>query len=70
MIFLTASSPSALSLLEDNLWTKRDDDHEKLYRKFLNNWEKYFTEEEYQRRLEEAACQRMRNAMMMMNVKQ
>ena len=68
MIFLTASSPSALSLLEDNLWTKRDDDLEKLYRKFLNTWENYFTEEEYQRRLEEAACQRMRNAMMMMNV--
>ena len=57
------------SLRQQYIWRRTDNDLEKLYKKFLKNWEKYFTEEEYQRRLEEAACQRMRNAMMM-NVRQ
>ena len=71
-VFFTASCHLTLnnSPLEENLWTKKDNELEKLYKKFLDKWENYFTEEEYQRRLEEAACQRMRNAMMMMNVKQ
>lgn len=53
------------SLMEEKPWMRKDNDLEKLYKKFLNNWKNYFTEEEYQRRLEEAACQRMKNAMMM-----
>ena len=57
------------SLRQHCTWRRTDNDLEKLYKKFLRNWEKYFTEEGYQRRLEEAACQRMRNAMMM-NVRQ
>ena len=51
--------------MDEKPWMRKDNDLEKLYKKFLNNWKNYFTEEEYQRRLEEAACQRMKNAMMM-----
>ena len=54
------------SLRQEVSWKPTEDDKlEKLYKNFLTTWEKYFTEEGYQRRLEEAACQRMRNAMTM-----
>lgn len=64
------STPNIKTSLRPELsWQPTEDNKlEELYRNFLTTWEKYFTEEEQQRRLEEAACQRMRNAMMM-NVK-
>ena len=66
-VSVTPTTPSIYTSLRQELSWKPTEDNklEKLYKNFLTTWEKYFTEEEQQRRLEEAACQRMRNAMMM-----
>ena len=65
-VAVNPTTPSISSLRQELSWKPTEDNKlEKLYKNFLTTWEKYFTEEEHQRRLEEAACQRMRNAMMM-----